>query len=356
MDTKTLEQELFSKVARIGPLSEKARAAAKQRQHDLAKPRGSLGRLEELAIQIAAIQDTERPRHENKLMIVCAGDHGVTDEQISPYPPSVTRQQISNFSKGGGTITTLSREVGAKVVLADLGVNFDFPENTVIRDYKIAKGTQNMSLGPAMTRAQALKSLLAGFDLVDSEPAVDFVAAGEMGIGNTSPSSAICAVLTGRPVAEVTGAGSGLNQAQIQHKITIIERALAINKPDPDDPLDILAKVGGLEIGAMAGVMLAGAARRAAVFIDGFIAGAAALLAEKIRPGVRDYFIGGHRSLEKAHMLILEHLNLRPLLDLDMRLGEGSGSVVAMFIGQCACAHHNNMRTMAEAMIDDTIR
>ncbi|MDR2947077.1 MAG: nicotinate-nucleotide--dimethylbenzimidazole phosphoribosyltransferase [Candidatus Adiutrix sp.] len=350
-----LEQQLQEHLKQIAVPNQALAAYAQEREDALAKPRGTLGRLEECAIRLAAIQNTPSPRHEHRLIVVCAADHGVLEEGVSPYPKDVTRQQISNFSQGGGTITVLGRHAKAKVLLADVGVNYDFPPNPGILNLKIAHGTKNMAKGPAMTREEALRSVLAGIEIVLREPYVDMVAAGEMGIGNTTPSSAICSVLMGLTPEEATGVGSGLAPERLAHKAEVIRRAIEINKPDPNDALDILAKIGGLEIGAMTGVYLGAAMRRAAVIIDGFIAGAAALLAEKLAPAIRHYFFAGHCSKEKAHRATLEYLGQTPLLDLGLWLGEGSGAAVSMFILECAAAHFNEMRTLEEAMICDTL-
>jgi nicotinate-nucleotide--dimethylbenzimidazole phosphoribosyltransferase len=328
---------------------------AAQREASLAKPPGSLGRLEGLAIQLAAVQSSSRPRHENKLIVLCAADHGVVEEGVSPYPQSVTRQQIENFALGGGGITVLAKQVGAKVILVDVGVNYQFPPLAHLLHRKIAMGTANIAKGPAMTRDQAIQSVLVGIDTVLAQPCLDLVAAGEMGIGNTTPSACICSVYTDLSPEAATGRGSGLPPDLLAHKAEVVARALEINKPNPLDPIDVLAKVGGLEIGAMTGVYLGAAIRRAGVVIDGFIAGAAATLAENLSPGVCRYFIGGHRSQEPGHQALLDHLHVKPLLDLNMWLGEGSGAAIAMFVAQCAVAHFNEMRTLIEASIDDPI-
>jgi nicotinate-nucleotide--dimethylbenzimidazole phosphoribosyltransferase len=349
-----LEEQLREHLKQIIPVNQALAAYALEREDALAKPRGTLGRLEECAVKLAAIQNRENIGHEHRLIVVCAGDHGVVEEGVSPYPRDVTRQQISNFSQGGGTITVLARHAQAKIILADVGVDYDFPPNPSILNLKIAHGTQNMTKGPAMTRDQAIQSILAGLKIVLMEPELDLVAAGEMGIGNTTPSSAICSLLMGLSPEEATGIGSGLAPDKLAHKAAVVKKALDINRPDPNDPIDILAKIGGLEIGAMVGVYLGGAIRRAGVIIDGFIAGAAALLAEKLAPNIRQYFFAGHCSREKAHRATLDYLGLTPLLDLGLWLGEGSGAAISMFILECAAAHFNEMRTMEEAMIDDT--
>ncbi|MDR1873350.1 MAG: nicotinate-nucleotide--dimethylbenzimidazole phosphoribosyltransferase [Deltaproteobacteria bacterium] len=350
-----LENTLASHLSQISPPNMALAESAAKREASLAKPPGSLGRLEGLAIQLAAIQSSSKPRHENKLMVVCAADHGVVEEGVSPYPQSVTRQQIENFSKGGGAITTLCATAGVRVILLDVGVNFDFKDKPGVINKKIAFGTKNLAKGPAMTRDEAIQSVLTGIEVVLAQPHLDLVAAGEMGIGNTTPSSCICCVYTGLSPEAATGKGSGLDNDRIAHKVSVVRKALDLNKPNPVDPIDVLAKVGGLEIGAMTGVYLGAAIRRAGIVIDGFIAAAAATLAEKLSPGISRYFIAGHRSQEPAHQAFLDHLRLKPLLDLNMWLGEGSGAAIAMFVAQCAVNHFNEMRTLEEASIDDPV-
>jgi nicotinate-nucleotide--dimethylbenzimidazole phosphoribosyltransferase len=346
-----LEEQLREHLKQIVPPNAALAAYAWEREDALAKPRRTLGRLEECAVQLAAIQNRRRPGCDHRLIVVCAADHGVVAEGVSPCPKEVTRQQVANFSRGGGAITVLGRHAGAKVLVTDVGVDYDFPADLNILHRKIAHGTKNIAQGPAMTRDEALRSVLTGIDIVLAEPQVDLVAAGEMGIANTTPSSAICSVMMGLTPAEATGPGSGLRPDELGHKAEVIRRAIEINQPDPNDALDILAKVGGLEIGAMCGVYLGGGMRRAGVIVDGFIAGAAALLAEKLAPSLRGYLFAGHCSREKAHRATLEYLGLAPLLDLGLWLGEGSGAAVAMLVLECAAAHFNEMRTMAEAEI-----
>jgi nicotinate-nucleotide--dimethylbenzimidazole phosphoribosyltransferase len=350
-DTERLQEYLKN----ITPPNRATAERAEEREFWLAKPRGSLGELETLAVRLAGIQNRLRPQHQHKLMVVCAGDHGVVEEGVSLYSKDVTYQQILNFEKNGGCITVLSESVGAKVILLDAGVDHDLPPHPVLVNAKIARGTRNLAKGPAMTREQAVQSIITGIEVVLKEPYVDLVAAGEMGIGNTTPSSAITAAFTGMSPEDATGRGAGLDEEQIRHKAGVIARALEINRPDPNDPLDVLSKVGGLEIGAMVGVYLGGAIRKAGVVIDGFIATAAATVAAKLAPGVQEYMIAGHRSREKAHKALLEYLELRPLLDLGMCLGEGSGAAVALYVCQCACEHFNKMTTMQEASITDVV-
>ena len=350
-----LESRLKAHLAQIIEPNQAVKAIAAKREEDLAKPRGALGRLEGLAIQMAAIQNTTKPRSDHKHIIVCAADHGVVEEGVSPYPADVTRQQIENFQREGGAITSLAKAVNAKVTLLDVGVNYDFAPNPARVDRKIAHGTKNMAKGPAMTREEAVRSILAGLELVLDQNMVEVVTAGEMGIGNTTASSAIACVYASMTPEEATGPGSGLSSDKLVHKAQVIRKAIELNKPDPEDPIDVLAKVGGFELGAMAGVYLGGAIRRAAVILDGFVGAAAALLAVKLCPPLKDYLIAGHRSKEKAHLAVLERMGLVPLLDLGMWLGEGSGAAVAMGIIDCAVIHYIKMRTLNQANICDTL-
>jgi nicotinate-nucleotide--dimethylbenzimidazole phosphoribosyltransferase len=348
-------EKLNEYLRQISPPDKAIAEYAADRENRLAKPPGALGLLEALAIQLASVQNRFRPSVDNKLMVVCAGDHGVVEEGVSVYPKDVTYQQILNFAKGGGCITVLSESAGAEVILLDVGVDHAQPPQPRLITAKIAKGTKNLAKGPAMSRDEAAASLIAGIETVLSVPYVDLVAAGEMGIGNTTPSACIISVMAGLTPTEACGRGAGLDDAQIRHKAEVVARAIEINRPDRKDPLDVLAKVGGLEIGAMAGVYIGGAIRHAGVVIDGFIAAAAASIAEALSPGINKYMIAGHKSREKAHGAVLDYLKLRPLLDLEMWLGEGSGAAVAMFVCQCACDHFNKMNTLEGAAISDPI-
>ena len=316
-------ERVLEVAASITPLDTAAMEQARSRQLQLTKPPGSLGRLEEIAVQMAGITRQPLPTVKRKAVIVMAADHGVVAEGVSAYPSAVTPQMVLNFLHGGAAINALARQAGAEVVIVDVGVAADLDHpGLLVR--KVARGTANMALGPAMTREQALSAITAGMDVLKSlvKQAIDLVATGDMGIGNTTAASAITASLTGTPVALVTGRGTGIDETQLVHKIHVIERALARNVPDPSDPLDVLTKVGGLEIAGLVGVIIAGAASRIPVVIDGFIAGAAALVAVGICPTVRDYLFAGHVSVERGHQVILEQLGLSPLLDLELRLGE----------------------------------
>ncbi len=338
-------------VASIRPLDEAAMEAARQRQSELTKPAGSLGRLEDLAVQIAGITGKVRPRLPRKAVVIMAGDHGVCAEGISAYPPEVTPQMVMNFLAGGAAINVLGRRVGARVVVVDVGVAAELPARDGLVRRKVAMGTKNLAVGPAMTRAEAEMAIQVGIHVVQAEMAkgLDLVATGEMGIGNTTASSAIVAVLADRPVAEVVGRGTGVDDAGLGRKIGAIERGIRINRPDPSDPVDVLAKVGGLEIAGLVGVILAGAAYRLPVVVDGFISGAAALVAARICPLVCGYMVPSHQSVEAGHVAIFETLGLRPLLNMDMRLGEGTGAAIAMHLIDDALAIQDEMATFAEA-------
>jgi nicotinate-nucleotide--dimethylbenzimidazole phosphoribosyltransferase len=348
---KSLNQTINS----IKPLDKESMAEARARQDILTKPAGSLGRLEELSIQIAGIEGKARPGIENKAMITMAGDHGVVDEKVGNWPREVTAQMVENFLRGGAGINVLARQAGARIVFVDMGVASDLKPDPQLIVRKIGYGTKNMCLGPAMTKEQAVKAVEAGIDIVSGEAdkGLDIVGTGDMGIGNTTASSAIFAAMTGKPVGEITGRGTGLNDEQLVHKIDVIKRALAVNKPDPAKPLDVLAKVGGFEIGGLAGVMLGAAAKHIPIVIDGFISGAAALIAVALAPQLKDYIIAAHVSAEAGHSAMLKHMGLKPLLSLDMRLGEGTGAALGIFIVEAAVRTLNEMATFAEAGVSE---
>ena len=339
----------------IKPLDEMAMAKARARQDTLTKPQGSLGRLEELSIQLAGIQGNPIPQIKDKAIITMAGDHGVVAEKIGNWPQEVTTQMVHNFLQGGAGINVIARQVGARVIVVDMGVAAELVPNPQLLSRKIGFGTQNMALGPAMTAEQAVKAIETGIELVTAEVTngLDIVGTGDMGIGNTTVSSAICAVITGKPVVEVTGRGTGLTDEQLAHKVEVINRALAVNHPDPAQPLDVLAKVGGFEIGGLVGIMLAATAHRIPVVIDGFIPGAAALVATALSPALKDYLIAAHLSAELGHRLLLEHLGLKPLLSLDMRLGEGTGAALGVFLAETAARILAEMATFTEAGVSE---
>ncbi|WP_322488974.1 nicotinate-nucleotide--dimethylbenzimidazole phosphoribosyltransferase [Chloroflexus sp.] len=346
---------LTQTINHIGPLDDQAATAARRRQDMLTKPAGSLGRLEELSIRIAGITGRERPRLTKPAVIVMAADHGVARQGVSAFPAEVTPQMVLNFLRGGAAINVLARYVGAQVIVVDIGVAADLPSHPELVSRKLAYGTADFSHEPAMSLELAQQAIAVGITCANEaiDRGVDLLATGEMGIANTTAASAIVAAITGRPAAEVTGRGTGIDDASLARKIAVIERALALHQPNPRDGLDVLAKVGGLEIGGLAGVILGAAARRVPVVIDGFISGAAALIAATLAPAAVNYMIAGHRSVERGHVAVYSQLDLQPLLDLNMRLGEGTGAVLAMSICQAACKVLDEMATFAEAGVSE---
>jgi nicotinate-nucleotide--dimethylbenzimidazole phosphoribosyltransferase len=343
-------QHILNRASSVVPPDSAAMELARTRQQQLTKPAGSLGKLEDIAIQIAGITRQSLPSLQQKAVIIMAGDHGVTNEGVSAYPAAVTPQMVHNFLQGGAAINALAQYVGARVIVVDVGVAADLSHPNLL-SRKVAFGTANIALEPAMTQAQMLGAIRVGIDVCDAllERGVDLVATGDMGIGNTTASSAITAILLQKPVALVTGHGTGISDEQLAHKVQVIERALARHTPNPEDPFDILMKVGGLEIAGLVGVIVASASRRVPVVIDGFISGAAALVAVEFNPLIREYLLAGHVSVERGHRLILERLGLSPLLDLQLRLGEGTGAVLAMSIIEAALHAHCRMATFDEA-------
>ena len=348
------ERRLAQTLAGILPLDEQAMEAARARQAILTQPAGSLGRLEDLAVQVSGITGDPLPTATRKAIVVMAGDHGVSAEGVSAYPAEVTPQMVLNFLRGGAAINALAAQVEARVVVVDVGVAHPISHPALVAR-TIARGTANMAAGPAMTRAQALAAIDAGLDVLEEQAALglDIVATGDMGIGNTTASSAITAALTGAPVIAVTGRGTGIDDQQLAHKVAVVERALAVNVPDPADPLDVLAKVGGLEIAGLVGVILGAAARRIPIVVDGFISGAAALVACGLSDALAPRLLAGHVSVERGHRIVLAHLGLRPILDLEMRLGEGTGAALAMGIVEAALRAHREMATFAEAGVSE---
>jgi len=284
-----------------------------------------------------------------------AADHGVVAEGVSAYPQSVTRQMVSPFLNGCAAVNVFARHIGARVVVVDMGVIGGFDGNPLLENKSIAFGTDNMAKGPAMTRRQATDAIEAGIAVIESqiEKGLDIVGTGEMGIGNTTAASAICAAVTGSSAAEVTGRGTGIDNNQLLHKIEVINCALEVNRPDGNDGIDVLSKVGGVEIGGLAGVILGAAANRIPVVIDGFISGAAAIIAFKLAPQVRDYLIASHLSVEQGHRIMLEYMGLQPLLSLDMRLGEGTGAALGISLVEASVKILKEMRTFDEAGVSD---
>ena len=341
---------------KIFPQDTQTRALAKERLDQLTMPHWALGDLMDLALDLAGITRTIKPVVTRKVMVTMAGDHGVVAEGVSKFPPEVTPQMVYNIVAGGAGINALARQAGADVIVVDMGVNADFSELAAagkIMDKKIGPGTNNIATGPAMSIANARLAVERGIEVsLELGERYDIFGTGEMGIGNTTPSSAIAAVVTGKSVTELTGRGTGLDDRQLSRKIAIIEKILEVNKPDPKNGLDILAKIGGFEIGGIAGLILGAAAQNKPVVVDGFISTAGALIAYTLEPFVRDYIICAHRSVEPGHKYMQETLGCtRPLLDLNLRLGEGTGAALAMNIVDGACAVLTEVATFAEAAV-----
>jgi nicotinate-nucleotide--dimethylbenzimidazole phosphoribosyltransferase len=340
----------------IPPIDKQAAKQAQARQNRLTKPPGSLGRLEEMSIQLAGMKADPMPEVSRKAVIVMAADHGVALEGVSAFPVEVTKQMVLNFLHGGAAINVLARQAGAATHIVDIGVASDFdPSLPGLWRRKIAYGTRNMAKEPAMTSAQAEQALACGMEVLAeiAEKGLDVIATGDMGIGNTTSSAAIVAVMAGLPVDKVTGRGTGLDDAGLLRKIQVIQQAIAVNQPDPNDPMDVLCKVGGLEIAGLAGVMIAAAARRIPVAVDGFISTAAAMIGVGLVPDVRHYLFGAHRSVEIGHQVMHRYLGLTPLLNLNLRLGEGTGAVLAFHLLEAACRLLREMATFDEAGVSD---
>ncbi|HET7343041.1 MAG TPA: nicotinate-nucleotide--dimethylbenzimidazole phosphoribosyltransferase [Methylomirabilota bacterium] len=337
----------------IRPPGEAAAAAAWRHLDTLTKPPGSLGRLEELAVRLAAVTGRP-PRVSAPVIFTLAADHGVVAEGVSAYPQSVTGQMVENFLRGGAAVNVLARQAAVRVVVADFGIAAPLGARDGLVVRRIGPGTANMARGPAMSRAQALAALEAGAALAEEaiDGGADLLGTGEMGIGNTTAASAITAAITGADADLVTGRGTGVDQEGRRRKVAVVRRALEVNRPDPRDGLDVLSAVGGFEIGGLAGVILAGAARRVPVAIDGFIAGAAALIAVALAPAARHALCASHRSAEPGHALALAHLGLTPYLDLDMRLGEGTGAALFVHLARAAAAIYGEMATFKSAGVD----
>ncbi len=341
----------------IRPVDKDYLKRAKLRLNSLTKPLESLGKLEIVAQRYAAIKEDLNPSIDRKMIFTFAGDHGVVEEGVSAYPGEVTIQMVLNMLAGGAAINVLAKHVGAEVTVVDIGVNHDFEpaEGFVIN--KTGYGTKNFAIGPAMTYEEALKSIKTGIDLVDecAGKGVDIIGTGEMGIGNTTPSSAILCVFTGLPAREVTGRGTGIDNATLQKKADVIEKAINLNRPDTEDPVDVLAKVGGFEIGGIAGLIIGCAFHRIPVVVDGFISTAGALIAVALNPTINEYLFYSHLSSEAGHKQMLDKLGQGPILDLDMRLGEGTGAAIAMSIIEASVKIMTEMATFESAGVDTAL-
>ncbi len=351
-------EKLKRTISAILPLQQDWQQKAQKRLDSLTKPPGSLGRLEEIARRMVGIRQSIHPSTTNKVIFTLAGDHGVAKEGVSAYPQEVTAQMVYNFLSGGAAINVLARCIGAKVIVADLGVAEDLKPHPLLRVKKVGYGTKNMAKGPAMSRQQAIQAVEAGIELFEQEyqsNGIDMVGIGDMGIGNTTASSAIVAVLTGQSPEQVTGRGTGIGDKLLHHKIEVIRQAIALNRSDPDDPIDVLSKVGGFEIGGIAGIALAAAAHRVPVIVDGFISTAGALIAHQLQPVSKEYMFAAHRSVETGHKAALEKIGLSPILNLNMRLGEGTGAALAMPIIEASIKILTEMATFQNAGVSEQI-
>ena len=346
-----MQKELDALVRAVAPLDRSAMTAAEEHQARLAKPPGSLGRLEEISIQLAGITGHVHNALNKKQLLVFAADNGVVAEGVSSAPQSVTKQQTINLMRGKTGAAVLAKHFGCGLTVCDVGVNADIYESTVL-NRKIAYGTQNICTGPAMTREQTLQAILTGAEIARTVDA-DVIGVGEMGIGNTTTSSAVLAVLLGADVEAVTGRGGGITEETFRKKKAVIRTAIEVNRPDRDDVVGVLSKVGGFDLAAMCGAFLGAAAARRPAVIDGLISAAAALCAVRLCPNVRGYLVPSHASFEIGYRLAMEAMDLRPLFDLGMRLGEGSGCPLAFQVLDAACAVINDMATFDEAGIND---
>lgn len=344
----------------IHPLNRQMVEKARARTAQLVMPPRALGRLHAIGEQVCGIQGTLRPQIRGKAVLVMAGDHGIVAEGISAFPQAVTGAMIQAFLAGGAGINAMARHVGAEVWVADMGIIPDLDaarlkngSRLLVR--KLGPGTANFARGPAMAAEQAHQAVLTGFELASSliSGGVDLLGTGDMGIGNTTPSAAIGAVITGKGIADMVGPGTGLDDAGILRKREAIRRGIELNRPDPNDGLDVLAKVGGFEIGGIAGIILAGAYHRKPVVVDGFISTAGALVAQRLSPPAADYMLAGHCSEEPGHRHMLAHLKLPPILDLGMRLGEGTGAALAMSVIEAAVRVMTEVMTFEEAGVPE---
>lgn len=353
---RTLAQALAlvaETAAAVPGLDRDAQAAARARLGQLTKPPGSLGRLEDIAARIAGIRGEPRPRLRERLVVIACGDHGVARRGVSAYPPEVTAQMVRNFAGGGAAISVLAAHAGARVVVVDAAV--DSPEPIAgSLPLRLGRGTADITAGPAMSAETAARAVAAGIDLLQRERAargVDIVVPGEMGIGNSTAAAAIVARRCAVPPASAAGRGTGVDDRTFARKVGVITQALDATTPDPDDGLEVLRCLGGVEIGVLAGVMLAAAAARIPVVVDGFISTAAALITEALAPQAAGAMLGGHRSAEPGHVAALRWLGLQPLLDLGMRLGEGSGAALGLTLCVAACRLLDEMATFEEAAV-----
>lgn len=350
-----MENDIFG-LNKITPLDQAAMAAAQSRWDSRTKPLGSLGKLEDIVVRLAGINSTPEPRADKKAIVIMCADNGVVEENVSSCPKRVTASVTCNFTRGITGINVFSRLVNAHLKIVDIGVDADFKDSRIIAR-KIRKGTWNMAKGPAMTREEAIRGILTGIEVVGElkEAGIHIFATGEMGIGNTSTSSAVSSVLTGIPVEDLAGLGSGLSKEAYLNKIQVIRRAVEINEPQPTDPVDVLAKVGGFDIAGLTGCFLGAAIYKIPAVIDGFISAAAALTAFRIHPAVKDYMLPSHGSAEQGFTAVMKALDMEPMLSLGMRLGEGTGAALGLQLVDAALAAYNQMGSFEDASIDQYV-
>jgi len=350
-----MQESLEKRLKAILPVKEEFLSRAQERLDRLTKPVGSLGQLEEIARRYAAIVENVRPVLGRKIIYTFAADHGVVAEGVSAYPKEVTHQMVYNFLHQGAGINVLARHVGAEVVVVDIGVDHDFKPAAGLVIRKIARGTRNMARGPALSLPETLRAVAAGLEMADQAKAegATLVGTGDMGIANTTASSAILSCLTGLPVAEVTHRGAGIDDPGLRRKIQTIEQAIRINSPDPRNPLEILTKVGGLEIAGIAGLIIGCAFHRIPTVVDGFISTAGAMIAVALNPAIREYLFASHQSVEIGHRFMWEYLRQKPILNLSLRLGEGTGAALAMSIIEAAVKVLMEMATFSEAGVTE---
>jgi len=351
-----MNEKIEDTIQKIRPVNFRLMEKAQEKLNNLTKPQGSLGKLEDFARRIVGISGTLFPVIKRKVIFVMAGDHGVVGEGVSAYPQEVTFQMVYNFIRGGAGINVLAKHTGAEILVVDMGVAKEFPPEKGLIIKKVAYGTKNIAKGPAMSKNEAERAIISGIEVFEDElnrKGIDIVGLGEMGIANTSSSSAVVACFTKSKVEEVTGRGTGIDEDQLKNKIRVIKQAIEVNHPDPKDGLDVLSKVGGFEIGGLVGCILAAASHRVPIVIDGFISCASALVAIKLAPLAKDYIFASHNSVEKGHKIALKYIGKIPMFDLGMRLGEGTGAALGISFIEAGVKILTQMATFKEAGVDN---
>lgn len=351
-----MNEKIEDTIQKIRPVNFKLMEKAQEKLNNLTKPQGSLGKLEDFARRIAGISGTLSLAIKRKVIFVMAGDHGVAEEGVSAFPQEVTFQMVYNFIRGGAGINVLAKHIGAEILVVDMGVAKEFPPEKGLIIKKVAYGTKNIAKGPAMSKDEAERAIITGIEVFEDElnrKGIDIVGLGEMGIANTTPSSAIVTCLTKSKVEEVTGRGTGIDKDQLKNKIRVIKQGIEVNCPDPEDGLDVLSKIGGFEIGGLVGCILAAASHRVPIVIDGFISCASALIAIKLAPLVKDYLFASHDSVEKGHNIALKNIGKVPMFDLDMRLGEGTGAALGISFIEAGVKILTQMATFKDAGVDN---